>query len=363
MTVYRLLVCDLRTDRLLDRLPITGVGYDDYIGKTGSLSGAIPVPDSTMARRVREAMLTGRTQVWLERGREIVWGGIAWTRTPTRDDRGRWTVPVQAAGVESYLREHRRLFADQTSTAVDQLDIARSLVTYMQAQAGGDIGIEADPSVLSGVLRTRAYSRYDQPGIGQLLDELAAVDGGFEWRIRCWRSDDGARHKSLVLGYPTITYGTTDTVLSSPGPILGYSLPEDATGQANTWQSRGASVNTSLAVGSVPLMSALLTSPADIAAGWPALDGSSDYSAVADQPTLDGYASADLARARMPVTIPAVRILASAGVPVLGSTVRLRIRDIWYYDGLDARYRLVGVRVQPPERGRAEIADLYLEAT
>ena len=109
-------------------------------------------------------------------------------------------------------------------------------------------------------------------------------------------------------------------------------------------------------------MSTLLTTPDDIAAGWPRLDGSSDYSTIDNLATLNAHATADKAGALRPVTIPSVRILASAGLPILGSYVRLRIKDTYYYDGLTARYRVVGLKVQPPERGQAETADLYLEA-
>jgi hypothetical protein len=111
-------------------------------------------------------------------------------------------------------------------------------------------------------------------------------------------------------------------------------------------------------------MSTLLTTPADIAAGWPRLDGTSDYSTVTDLATLDGHARADLARRVRPVAIPSVTVLSTATQPQLGSYVRLRISrdDYWYQDGLSARYRVVGLRVAPAERGRPDTTDLYLEA-
>lgn len=365
MSTYELLVCDLRTDRLLDRIPVTGVSYDDYIGKTGSLSATIPVPDSTVARRIRTSLLPGRTMVYLERwtafAGEVVWGGILWTRTPTRDARGFYSCPIQAADLESYLRAHRMLTTDLVAAAADQLAIARQIITYAQSLPGGDLSIEMDPSQLSGVLRDRSYSRYDLPRLGDMLDKLASVQGGFEWRIQIYRSDDGVRHRVLRLGYPELTLGGQPTVLSSPGPVTAYALPEDATQQANSWQSRGASVDTDVSTESVPLMSALLTTPADIAAGWPLLENSSDYSTVETQDVLDSHAAADLGRALRPVTVPSVTIVGQAP-PALGSTIRLRITDTWYYDGLDALYRLVGYKVAPEERGRPESAELYLEA-
>ncbi|WP_224274098.1 hypothetical protein [Streptomyces sp. LS1784] len=367
MATYELLVCDLRTDRLLDRIPVRDVSYDAYIGKTGSLSATIDVPDSAMARRVRTSVLPGRTMLYLERwdavAGTIVWGGILWTRTPSRDARGVWTCAIQAAGLESVLRSHRMLTDSMTSTGVDQLDIARQLVAYAQSAPGGHLGVEIDYGQTSGVPRDRVYSRYDLPWIGGLIDQLAAVQNGFEWIIQCYRDATGARHRALRLGYPRLSVGGGDLVLSSPGPITTYSLPEDATRLANAWQSRGATVNSNLAAESTPLMSALLTTPTDIAAGWPRLDGTSDYSTVISQDVLDQHAQADLAAARRPSLIPSVAYTGS-GVdqPQLGSYVRIRITDDWYYDGLSARYRVVGLKVSPEQRGRPESTELYLEA-
>ena len=364
---YQLRVCDLRSDDTLDVLPIEGVSFDDYIGKTGSLSGTIPIPNADLATRAKAAILPGRTMAYLERGGQIVWGGVVWTRTPTMAGRVH-TLPIQGAGLESILRGHRMLTDTLTAAGVDQLDIARGMVDYAQDADGGNLGIEIDYAQTSGVLRDRTYLRYDLPWIGVLLDQLAATEQGFEWRIQCYADTAGVRHRALRLGYPRLTPGGTsttgDTVLTSPGPIVAYQLPEDATGLATAWQSRGASINTNQASASVPLMSALLTRPDLIALGWPRLDGTSDYSSVEQQSTLDQHAAADLARAAAPVTIPAVTILTGeAGLPALGGYVRLRIVDLWFpLPGLQARYRVVGLKVSPAERGRPETCELYLEA-
>ncbi|WP_441251204.1 hypothetical protein [Kitasatospora sp. McL0602] len=360
---YQLRVCDLRTDQTLDILPVQGVSYDDYIGKTGTFSGTIPVPDRQMARRVRDSVIPGRTMLHLEHGTQLVWSGALWTRTPTRDARGYLTCPIQAGALEGYYRSHRLLFDTLTAAGVDQLDIARQLIAYAAAQAGGNLGVEIDYSQASGVLRDRTYSRYDLPSIGGLLDQLAATQSGFEWRIQVYRDSAGARHRALRLGYPTLNVGTTDLMLSSPGPVSAYSLPEDATGMANAWQSRGSSTNQNQAAQSVPLMSTLRTTPADYATGWPRLDGTSDYPSVDTQTILDQHAAADLTRAVRPTVIPSVSYLTgSIDQPLLGSHARLRIVDDWYYDGLNARYRIVGLRVQPAERGRPGTTELYLEA-
>ncbi|MFF9705045.1 hypothetical protein ACF1FE_28245 [Streptomyces griseofuscus] len=358
---YRVLFCDLRSDALLDALPVQGVSLDDYIGKSGSLRATVPVPNGEIAERARRALVPGRTAVWVERGREIWWGGILWTLNLASDARGFLSAQIQCGGWESYLYR-RLLFDGQVAQGVDQFDIVRGLLDYVQSTPGGDIGITYDGEP-SGVTRDREFSRYDLPVIGDLISQLAAVERGFEWRIASFRDADGRRTKRLVLGHPIIRAGAAEIVLDHPGPILTYAWPYDASALANGWQSRGAAINSNQAADSVPLMSERLVADDDLAAGWPRLDGSSDYTTVEDPTTLDDHARADWNAARRPVQIPEVEVLLGDNVSpaLLGSTVRVRIRDLWHPAGLDARYRVVGLSINPPERGRPETAKLYLE--
>ncbi|MFE1770262.1 hypothetical protein [Streptomyces sp. NPDC059008] len=361
---YRALFCDLRTDQLLDVLPLQGVALDDYLGKTGTCSGTIPIPNAQIAARVRAAVVPGRTALWIERGREIWWGGILWTAAVQSNDRGYLDMQVQAGTFDSYL-DHRRLFDTFEARGVDQYDIVRRLIDYAQQTAGGDIGIECGADV-SGMLRDRIYSRYDVPSIRELIEQLGAVEKGFEWRIAAHRDpESGRRIKRLHMGSPVIRTGTSEIVLDHPGPVTSYTWPVDASVLANGWQSRGASDNQNQAAETVPLLSDLLVDDRAIAAGWPRLDGTSDYSTVIEKKTLNAHAVADWSTARQPRSIPEVTVhmgRTPLSPALLGATIRLRIRDLWWPDGLNERYRVVGMAITPPERGRPETAKLYLEA-
>lgn len=359
---YRILLCDLLTDRLIDSLPVQGLSIDDFIGKTGRLTGTVPLANEAIADRARRALIPGRTALWVERGREICWGGILWTLNLAADSRGRLGAQIQAGGWESYL--YRRLLLDSmTGEDIDQAQIVRDLIDYAQAMPGGDIGITYD-TAQHGVLRDRTYLRYDHARIGDLIDDLAAAEDGFEWRIASYRDSTGRRVKNLELGHPVLRTGASDLVLTHPGPIVSYVWPTDATTLATGWQARGASTNRNQAAQSVPLLSPVLIDTAAIEGGWPRLDGSSDHTTVERQSTLDAHARVGALAARAPVTIPEITVRLADGVvspALLGATVRIRIRDLWHPDTLDARYRVVGMSITPPERGRDETARLYLE--
>ncbi|MFC4513509.1 hypothetical protein [Streptomyces ehimensis] len=359
---YRALFCDLRTDQVVDALPLTGVEFDDYIGKTGSLRATVPLPDRALAQRARSALQPGRTAVWLERGGEIWWGGILWTCTPFGDEQGRMTAEIQAGTFDSYL-DHRILSSGFESKDVDQFDIVRGLFDHIQAQPGGDLGIEYGNEV-SGVRRTQNYAYTDVARIREILDGLAAQRDGFEWRVHCYRDPVTARRvKRLQLGHPRIHVGAQDIVLDRPGPLLSYSLPSDATLQSNVWVARGDSANRNQAADSVPTMSERKVSIEDLNAGWPRLEGTSDHSSISDRDILNSLADAELARSRRPQLIPEVTIRIDGRLTpaLIGATVRLRVTDLWHPEGLDTRYRVVGMTVSPPERAKAETAKLYLE--
>lgn len=375
-TPYRAVFCDLLTDNTIDILPLRDVTVDDYIGKAGSLSGTVPVPNAEMAARVRR-IEEGRTSVYLQRGTDLWWGGIIWTSTLQSDDQGVLTLGIQAATFESYAG--RRLIRATTPaydpsyklsyTGVDQLDIARGLWRDMQSSLdGGNIRVTYGTET-SGVNRTITYRDGEETSYLDALDSLAALEDGFEYHITVYTDPlTGARARRLVLGHRTIRVGSTDLVLDRPGTILSYSFPRDATRGGTTARARGASTNSDQASESRPPASRVavadqLIGTGDGHAGYPRIDLTSDHNDITVQATLDALARTELAAATGAVVIPEISVRLDGLVPtaLLGRTARIRIADEWFTEGLDARYRIIGVKVSPAQRGRPDTAELYLE--
>ncbi|MER6078569.1 hypothetical protein ACFY6U_30670 [Streptomyces sp. NPDC013157] len=375
-TPYRAIFCDLLTDRTIDILPLRDVTVDDYIGKAGSLSGTIPVPNAEMAARVRR-IEEGRTAVYLQRGTDLWWGGIIWTSTLQSDDQGILTLGIQAATFESYAG--RRVIRAKGPTYdplfklpftdADQLDIARRLWDHMQTQLDGGNILVTPGTETSQVLRTITYRDGDETSYQDALDALAALENGFEYHITVYTDPvAGTRVRRLVLGSPRIETGSTPLVLDRPGTILSYSFPRDATRGGTTARARGASVNDDQSTESRPLASDVASDDQLIGTGtghggYPRIDLTSDHNDVTDQNTLDALARAELTAATGAVVIPEISIRLDDLVPtaLLGRTARIRITDEWFTEGLDASYRIIGVKVSPAQRGRPDTADLYLE--
>ncbi|MFF6773967.1 hypothetical protein ACFY8W_10400 [Streptomyces sp. NPDC012637] len=383
-TPYRAIFTDLLTDQTLDILPLRDVSFDDYIGKAGSLSGTIPIPNKEIADRVKKVR-EGRTAVYLERGGDLWWGGIIWTTTLQSSGRGVLTLGIQAATFDSYASRRRiRTDAIAFTTPTDQLDIARRLWAELDLQddptppdpseppaeegkeprrLGISFGNEKSPE--GTPLRTVSWRNGDETVYLDALEQLAALEKGFEHQILVYRDpEDGKRVRQLRLGSPKIVNGATDLVFDRPGSILSYSFPYDATRGGTTALARGASTNANAGTESRPIYPEKPQIASDLLAdGWPLIDLSSDHNEVTDTLTLDSLAKRELDEARGTVVIPAISIHLGGIVPpaLLGRMARIRITDEWFSEGLNTRYRIIGVKVTPPERGRPDTAELYLE--
>ncbi|WP_306325205.1 hypothetical protein [Streptomyces venezuelae] len=370
-TPYRAIFCDLLTDQTLDILPLRDVSFDDYIGKAGSLSGTVPIPDKAIADRVKKVR-EGRTAVYLERGGDLWWGGIVWTSTLQSSGRGVLTLGIQAATFDSYAGR-RRIRTDITyDTPTDQLEIARRLWRELDVQTYPDAPPGEEPRRLGITFgneipkfqKTASWRKGDETVYLEALDQLAATEDGFEHQILVYRDPvTGQRIRQLRIGEPKIVTGATDLVFDRPGVILSYSFPYDATRGGTTAVARGASTNANAAAESRPIFSGTQYASDLLVDGWPLIDLSSDHNEISDQLALDSVAATELAQARGAVVIPSISIHLGGIVPpaLLGRVARIRITDEWYSQGLDARYRIIGVKITPPERGRADTAELYLE--
>jgi hypothetical protein len=79
----------------------------------------------------------------------------------------------------------RELYSDATLTytGVDQAEIAWALIAYTQGKPGGNLGISKGwtGTTPTGQLRDRTYEAGDS--IGQRIQELSEVIGGFDWDV------------------------------------------------------------------------------------------------------------------------------------------------------------------------------------
>lgn len=351
---YRVRFAGTLSDQLIGEFPMQGVNFEARISAAGALSGQIPIArgDASFGARVAAIHGSAASTAYLYRNGSPWWGGPVWTKTLASDEHGHPTINIGAGSIESYL--DRVLLATDLAAmpGADQMDIARSFITHMQADPHANIGLSCD-TIQSGVIRDRVpYAAASRPSYLKMLSDLASLDQGFEFIAQVLADPTtGARMRRLRLGYPILSSGITHRI-SKPGAILSYSFPEDGTRAATSLMATGSSVTSSVHINTTAY-----------AAGYPRTDLTTSYGSITDVPTLEAHATSDLALAAPPVVIPAVRIRLDATdltPQCLGDSVRISIVDELFPAGVTATYRLVGMTVAPEERGRYETCDLIL---
>ncbi|MGW1998158.1 hypothetical protein [Embleya sp. NPDC001921] len=353
---------DLFTDRTLARLAVDNLRFGRKISGSETISGAVPISSARVASAVSE-LAADRTAVYVYDDRDVVCGGLL--NSPpeeSRGSRGGETWSFSAATWEDYLDQVVISTDLDTLTSVDQLDIARTLVSHMQEDPHANIGIEMGAE-MSGTLRDRTeYLASANKSYGEALSELGLVQGGFEWTIDTYLDPaTGGRHRYLRLGTPTIGQSVSAHLLSGDD-IQSWSLP--AVSVAGTrFRARGGTPQGTGGTEQQPLLSEVYEATALLDAGYPRIDVVTDYSTISEQDTLEERAQADMVRGLMPPRVPKVSINLqrnSISPLALGDTVRIRIPRL-YGPIHDARYRMTGIVVTAGGRSSEDTAELTLE--
>ncbi|MEV8638083.1 hypothetical protein AB0395_41170 [Streptosporangium sp. NPDC051023] len=369
---YRYVFCDLLTDAYICDLTLDNVTYDRRIIEPGTFRASVEIANADIANQVARIVprhpdiLTtgpGRTVVHVYRGSQI-WGTyLIWQAVVSQRGRDNVTVELQGAGLESYLA-HVDIRADIGEiTGVDQVQIARQLITHMQTDAYANIGLQLQ-SGASGVPRDLIVLAADGRSYGDRLVELARSENGFEWTIHTSVDPGtGVRTRHWVWGYPQLGSITSNHVFAQPGNVTSWQESIDALKAATKWQVRGDSVNSDITNVSSPLLSDIVPAQDYLDAGWPRTDGTHDYNKIGIKSVLDNYAAwwaANRAGA-MRIHQASVRLPANTAFsPVnLGDYVRLVLTNDWWpiingSPSFSKSWRVIGIAVTPPDRNKPQ---------
>lgn len=341
MARYRFLVGDLVTGVLREEMPFTDVKYSDALNGPGAFTATIGLrhPKATRAN-----LDPGRTVLYVERDSVILWGGILWGVGLSVDNA---TISLTGEGFWSYFR--RRHIRDTIGYAgVDQLAIAQTLVAYAQAAVGGDLGVIIGGET-SGVLRDRTYNSWERKNIGEAVEELAAVENGFDFAIDVAYDTSGAIGRTFRTFYPQ-RGRSTSIVLELGSNLRGFTQTIDAVAQANLIDVIGAGDGASMLIESVTDMSEVPP--------YPLLEDVLTYKDINQSATLTGHGEAALAARATPVeTVPTV---AQAGPDTgLGSYItgdEITVRGHDGYVDVDDRVRIIEIAVTVDDQGGENVA-------
>ncbi|GIH95448.1 hypothetical protein ACFFMN_23060 [Planobispora siamensis] len=328
MATYRYLFYDFSTRRLIDALPMDEVSFSWELRGVGTFTGQIPLyADELPAARVLEAVQPYRTKIFAERDGGLVWGGWIHQEPSYDSSTGKLTVSAE----ESLGYFARRTMPSVVFSGVDQLTIARSFLTTAQAEPGGDMWIAVDPSVLSGRLRDRSYSQYDQSPVLTALTQLSEVIDGFDFSTQVgWVG--GLPHELLVLGYPRLGRTGKDS-----GLVFEFDRFSGSGGNIDsyTWGDAGVPMSTRTWANSETDEGVQLTARSErpdlIADGYPVMENSESFDGVVNGSTLQTHADALQDFRSAPRVVAQFTLVAGAGVDIgdfgMGDEVLVRLSD------------------------------------
>lgn len=351
---------DFSSRRLIDTLPVESARFSYALSGTGTFSGELPLyADDLPADRVRAAVLAYRTKLYVERGGQLVWGGWLHEEPSYSSETGRVTVTAE----ESLGYFARRFLPTLSYTGVEQLAIARNIISVLQAEPGGDMWITLDPSVTSGQLRDRNYNAYDKTDGLTALSQLSEVIAGFEYATQTIWDGSMAPLETLLLAAPQL-----GRRLSASGMEFDY---DRFTGTGNLEQFGWAGAGTAMATRTWAQsetdegvqLTAYAERPDLVAGGYPLMEATESFDRVSDVATLQAHADALSAYRAGSRIIATARAKAQPGRLTLGDwqmgdDVLCRISD-WKFPpdpstgapGFTGWLRMVGCEVTPGEDG------------
>lgn len=361
MPQYTYRFANLLSDSDICELELTNVKFDRRIIQAGAFSASIPVTNRDIAQQAKK-IVPARTVVHVYRDADI-WGTyIIWTMK-LKSSRSGPVIDIQGATLESWF-DKRIVDLDLTFTQVDQFDIARALVNNAQTgwspyEANANLGITYANND-SGVLRDRQYYLTEGTSVGQRLQELAAVDNGFEYMINTY--DDyslGYRVREMKFA-SEIGVENLDLLYTYPGAILDYEITYDATDSGTAWWTRGDTIDDDVSGTSSPLMT---TAPV-LADEWlenafPHMDKVVDYSSVTVLSTLQDYAIWWRDNHSGVAAVPVIEISTQDATIIppsaLGTTAIFTVEDEFFEHGdFSSENRVIGIEVSPPDRSNQE---------
>lgn len=235
MTDWTYTFCDMRTNRELARLPLTGVRYTRGLGSVGRLDARL----SLSSPKVRDldpwtATEKRRTAVYVEYGDRTVWGGPVTYRDRSSDSEG---LSLTAVTWEGWL--HRQyLLTDLVISNKSVWECAQQLVA--RAQVTTDVGLTVDttPTNGAGFTRSRVHLAREVKPILELIEQLGREgDVPIEFYVDCYRDpSDGKFRRVLRVGEPRVgrVYEDSRITFGYPqGGLTKWKLLEDGTAGSN----------------------------------------------------------------------------------------------------------------------------------
>ncbi|MGW3229412.1 hypothetical protein [Kitasatospora sp. NPDC001095] len=351
MAQYRILFAEFTSGEVWGELAAAELSYTRTLSAPGSATVKL-----SFERFPWQALAPWRVLIYVQRGQQVLWSGPL---LGFDVDLEAETVTLNAVGLWEYYRR-RQITSTATYAQLDQGLIVRRLVEDY-ADGTGRLSWNSGPGTLSwdgsevtGVPRDRTYYGYEHKWVGQVVEDLAGVRGGFAFRIDSgWL---GGRLTNTMRFLPR-EGEPTDLVLDHGSTCDVPRVTVDGSGMVTEAAVTGAGEGEAQVTGwwyNLPAES-------DPSRRIPRLSSVESRQDVVDPGTLTEYARQTIAAGSVPITIPSVRLYPDGhpgpGDVQVGHQVRVRVpvRGRLLVDG---RYLVTEITVRVGDDGEESTLSL-----
>lgn len=266
MAKFRYIITNFASGEIRDVAPFSAFTYNDVLNAAGGWSASLPYDHQ---KATPDNLSEGNTGVYVERGGQILFGGLLWTVNggSGKDLQvgGEGSISYYGTGRNGARRTIRSrqgmTYADTTNdiasqeitwTGVDQFRVVKDVFDHA-ANIGGDgdpgfTGIRfhgpggaVSEGTLSGVTMSRTIFGYERRSPLVFVQETAKLLDGFDFRVSCDfdASSPPQPRRYLDLWYPRIGGRAAAIFIQNKNATL-ESYTGDASGLANVWTEAGA---------------------------------------------------------------------------------------------------------------------------
>lgn len=368
MSQYRYFSTDVISGALkADTIPLHVSDFSATISGTqpGTLSGYLDL--GALGGVAQSAYISAleprRTMLWVAQDNDPIWAGILWDTPHTSAVSNQ--LPIKAEEVRG-LFSHREIRTNLFYNTVDQFAIVQALFNYALGKANGSVANLIIGSSASGTNASATLSATSLTKVLDAVDQFCTQQNIEYVFAPGWSADGTTPQITLTLGAPRVGRLVTATSLQIVYPsqyVTDYGYPRVGSASVNSL------LVTASASGQIPWQSGSAHGQnlVDVAQGYPLLEGSASYTAVAigSQAQIDAVADGKLLALSGCTTIPTVTI-GGGGTPTaaqiqLGDQLQFAATSPYHpadpvtgAPGLQVTVRIIGWKIQPPNGSQPE---------
>lgn len=357
MTIYRYIFGSLRTENVIDEIPLYGTFMDMQLNNGGQFQGTFQLDQTGKDNAtMMSATIPGKTWVTCERNGIAVWHGFIWSRVYSAQSK---SVQLFAWSFEKYATK-RLIRQDISYDDYEQRNIMRELWLQMQAVTGGNMNVNVPGAFVDANLKDLEVLATDFKYYDEVISSLADTFDGFDWYISVTK--DGVNYrKDLLIGYPAlgVVQSPGMVVFEYPGNITQYYMTESMSEAGTNIFIIGSGEGDTMIVGEYDNSTAITN-------GFPRWDIDISRKDITSQSSVDSLAQQEAIVRYPPMSIIKIYVKANVspefGSYNLGDTCRVVIRDPRNPDnGFNGYKRLVKWELHPQTSENTEEAYLIFE--